>query len=186
MHLVTGLSLCHLVFPYEALHSYFWTSILISLNESLGSQLLFLPPGYVLWRGLRRRQHMASLRSWCLSGWGQRKILPVLLVLLKLSLSAKSQSADFPWPSLIWDRAVLWQSGKSSMSGPASVSAGGKLKSLLLDLSGRASMAGSRLNRPPYTVISVRKPWGGKGTGKGTGNSWKVPSAALCSSVGCD
>lgn len=186
MHLVTGLSLCHLVFPYEALHSYFWTSILISLNESLGSQLLFLPPGYVLWRGLRRRQHMASLRSWCLSGWGQRKILAVLLVLLKLSLSAKSQSADFPWPSLIWDRAVLWQSGKSSMSGPASVSAGGKLKSLLLDLSGRASMAGSRLNRPPYTVISVRKPWGGKGTGKGTGNSWKVPSAALCSSVGCD
>lgn len=44
------------------------------------------------------------------------------------------------------------------MSGPASVSARGKLKSLLLDLSGRVSMAESRLNRPPYTVISVRKP----------------------------
>lgn len=90
---------------------------------------------------------MASPGSWCLTGCGESNILAVLLVLLKLSLRAASPSADFPWPAFIRDGAVLWQSGRSSMNGPASVSAGGKLQPLLLDLSSRVAMAESKLNR---------------------------------------
>ena len=42
---------------------------------------------------------------------------------------------------------MLWQSGRSSKNGPASMSAGGKLQPLPLDLSGRVAVAESRLNR---------------------------------------